>query len=319
MPATTGRSDHARRPAMGEDLVMGRRPTRVGVALLPEVNPADDERWSRAESLGFGHAWCFDHLAWRSLADSTWYATVPTLAAAAMTTSTIRLGTFVASPNFRHPVPFSKEMMTLDVMSGGRLIAAIGAGALGFDATVLGGPELASGERQARFEEFVALLDLLLRQHRTSWKGTYFRAVDARTVPGTAQHPRPPFVIAANGPRGMRMSVARGEGWATTGRTPHGADSETWWRGVAEAARLFDDTAGQVGGTPAGFRRYLDLMADTGPASSVEKLHDDVGRAAELGFTDVVTAWPRSDGPFAGSLLTFERFAARLSGGELAT
>jgi hypothetical protein len=36
--------------------------------------------WSRAEVLGFDHAWTFDHIAWRQLRDAPWFAAVPTLA-----------------------------------------------------------------------------------------------------------------------------------------------------------------------------------------------------------------------------------------------
>ncbi len=291
--------------------------TRVGVALLPEVNPADDDRWVRAEELGFAHAWCFDHLAWRALANSPWHATVPALAAAALRTSTIRLGTFVASPNFRHPVPFSKELMTLDVMSNGRLIAAIGAGAPGFDADMLGGPHLTPAQRQARFEEFVITLDLLLRQPLTTRHGTYFHAIDAPTVPGPTQLPRPPFVIAANGPKGMRLAITRGEGWATMGTAAGDAEPDAWWTGVARAANNFAEHCAAIGSPHEGFRRYLDLMGGPGPAQSAEKIHDDVGRARDLGFTDVVMPWPRASEPFANSMAAFEEFATRLDTGEL--
>ena len=94
--------------------------------------------WRRAEALGFDHAWTYDHLAWRSLRDSPWFGAVPTLTAAAMATERIRLGTLVASPNFRHPVPFATELVTLDDISGGRLTLGIGAGGDGWDATMLG-------------------------------------------------------------------------------------------------------------------------------------------------------------------------------------
>jgi alkanesulfonate monooxygenase SsuD/methylene tetrahydromethanopterin reductase-like flavin-dependent oxidoreductase (luciferase family) len=285
--------------------------TSVGVAMLPEVDPARDERWARIEAYGFAHAWCFDHLAWRSQADSPWYATVPVLTAAALTTSTIRFGTFVASPNFRHPVPFSKELMTLDVMSGGRLLTAIGAGGPGFDAAILGQPALTLGQRQRRFEEFVTLLDLLLRQERTTWSGDWFGAVEARTVPGPVQRPRPEFVIAANGPKGMRLALSHGQGWLTTGTTPRDASPDEWWAGVAVAAHRFDEVAGDP---PAGYGHYLDLMHGAGPASSVEKVRDDVGRAGELGFTDVVLAWPRDSEPFAGDERVLERLSADLAG-----
>jgi alkanesulfonate monooxygenase SsuD/methylene tetrahydromethanopterin reductase-like flavin-dependent oxidoreductase (luciferase family) len=86
-----------------------------GVLILPD-DPwsVTRERWQSAERLGFDHAWTYDHLTWRSLRDGPWLATVPTLVAAALATSRIRLGTLVASPMFRHAVPFAKELMTLD-------------------------------------------------------------------------------------------------------------------------------------------------------------------------------------------------------------
>ncbi|KZX22824.1 LLM class flavin-dependent oxidoreductase [Rathayibacter tanaceti] len=92
---------------------------RHGIVILPQDPWAVARRkWQSAEGLGFDHAWTYDHLSWRSLAGEPWHATVPTLTAAALVTETLRLGTFVASPNFRHPVPFAKEIATLDEMAG---------------------------------------------------------------------------------------------------------------------------------------------------------------------------------------------------------
>ena len=57
---------------------------RLGVVILPE-HPWATARdiWRRAEDLGFDHAWTYDHLAWRSLRDTTWFGAIPTLTAAA--------------------------------------------------------------------------------------------------------------------------------------------------------------------------------------------------------------------------------------------
>ncbi len=137
---------------------------RHGVVILPQAPWAEQARlWREAESLGFDSAFTYDHLAWRSLAGQPWGATIPTLTAAASVTSSIRLGTFVASPNFRHPVPFAKELTTLDDIAGGRVILGVGSGGTGFDAYVLGQPELTPRQRHERFAEFVHDLDLLLR------------------------------------------------------------------------------------------------------------------------------------------------------------
>src|SRR3954466_9285243 len=135
---------------------------RVGIVILPELRWADARsRWTRAEECGFAHAWTYDHLGWRDLVEGPWFDSIVTLTAAASATSSIRLGTLVASPNFRHPVHFAREITALHAVSGGRLTLGLGAGtpAPNFDALVLGDRELSPGERVDRFAEFVELLD----------------------------------------------------------------------------------------------------------------------------------------------------------------
>ena len=77
---------------------------RFGITILPEHRWTDAAPlWRRAEEYGFDHAWTYDHLVWAGLPDSPWFGALPTLTAAATVTSTMRLGTFVSSPNYRHP------------------------------------------------------------------------------------------------------------------------------------------------------------------------------------------------------------------------
>jgi alkanesulfonate monooxygenase SsuD/methylene tetrahydromethanopterin reductase-like flavin-dependent oxidoreductase (luciferase family) len=280
---------------------------RAGIVILPEHRwPDAAERWRRAEEYGFHHAWTYDHLAWRGLADGPWFATVPTLAAAAGVTSTIRLGTFVASPNFRHPVPFAKDLMTLDDLSGGRFTLGVGAGGAGRDSTVLGGEAPPAGPRTERFGEFVELLDALLTRPATTWRGQYYEAVDARMVPGCVQQPRLPFAVAANGPRALAVAARFGDGWVTTGITPPDAGVDAWWRGVGEVSARMDEALAAAGRKPTDIRRYLSVDA-SGPISSgiyslasAERFAEMVGRAEQTGFTDVVAHWPRPDGVYAG-------------------
>jgi alkanesulfonate monooxygenase SsuD/methylene tetrahydromethanopterin reductase-like flavin-dependent oxidoreductase (luciferase family) len=293
---------------------------RIGVVVLPELPWAEQAtQWQRLDEWGFHAAYTYDHLAWRSLADSPWYATVPILAAAATATRRIRIGTWVATPNFRHPVAFAKELMTLDELSQGRFVLGVGAGGAGFDATVLGGDELTGGERVARFAEFVECLDLLLTQPMTSYDGAWFRAVDARMVPGPVQKPRPPFVVAANGPRAMRVVAAHGQGWATTGITPSDDGPERWWATLPGAVSRLDDTLLAAGRAPGDVERFLSVDASGSFAlDSVESLRDALGRAGELGFDEVVVHWPRPDGVYAGDERVLELVATHVLP-ELAT
>ncbi|MEE6295781.1 LLM class flavin-dependent oxidoreductase [Georgenia wangjunii] len=283
---------------------------RVGITILPQARWRDAAPlWRRAEELGFDHAWTYDHLAWRSLVDEPWFATVPTLTAAATVTERIALGTWVASPNFRHPVPFAKELMSLDDVSHGRFVLGVGAGGLGVDARVLGDEPLPPRARVERLAEFLELLDLLLTQDSTTWSGSYYSAVEARMIPGCVQRPRLPFVVAANGPRTMALAARHGQGWATTG--PEGAeDDAAWWRGVRGLAARFDDIAAEHG--DAGMPRYLSLDSGGYSLQSVGRFEDMVGLAGEAGFTDVVVHWPRANGVYAGDEAVLEDVAARL-------
>lgn len=249
------------------------------------------QQWRTVEQAGFDHAWTYDHLIWDYLPGLPWGATLPTLVAAAGVTSRIPLGTWVATPNFRHPVPFARELAALDDISGGRAVLGVGAGGTGRDSRVLGQDPLTTGDRAARLEEFVTVLDLLLTQPRTTWSGRFYTAEEAETLMPGLQQPRLPFVVAANGPRTMRLAARFGRGWATTGRG--GADDEAWWRGIAGLAAQFEDACGEAGVPRAGVDRLLHLdSAPTFPMTSLDLLTDSVGRAARLGFTDVVVHWP---------------------------
>ncbi|GEA79979.1 luciferase [Cellulomonas uda] len=294
---------------------------QVGVVILPQERWATQrEKWRRAQEMGFAHAWTYDHLAWRSLADEPWFATVPLLAAAAEATDRIGLGTFVASPNFRHPVPFAKDVMGLDDVSGGRFLLGVGAGGEGFDASVTG-PAPSRGERTRRFEEFVGLLDTLLTQPVTEHAGEFYTAHDARMVPGTLARPRTPFVVAAAGPRTMTLAARYGQGWVTYGAAYATEDvedqparaQERWWAALEQQVAQFDEIerAHRPGDVP--LRRYLSL--DGAPVyslTSAQLAAEGVERAAALGFTDVVVHWPRAHGIYAGSERALEELATTL-------
>lgn len=292
---------------------------RFGIVILPQ-RPWREARadWIGAEDYGFDHAWTYDHLSWRSLADEPWHATMPTLTAAATVTSRIRLGTFVSSPNFRHPVPFAKEIATVDDVSGGRFVLGVGSGGTGFDAFTLGQDGYTPRQRHERFAEFVRDLDVLLRHESgesdgISFTGEWFAAVKARMVGVPAQQPRVPFMIAANGPKGLGLVTRFGDGWVTTGQD--GTEGEAWWSSVRELVTRLDDAAHTAGRDPLTIDRSLSL--DSGGSYSLQSagaFEAAVGRAAELGFTDVISHWPRPQGIYAGARGVLDDVAGRLAG-----
>jgi alkanesulfonate monooxygenase SsuD/methylene tetrahydromethanopterin reductase-like flavin-dependent oxidoreductase (luciferase family) len=258
-----------------------------------------------AEELGFHAAYTYDHLSWRSFRDRTWMSMVPLLAAVSTVTSRISLGPLVTSPNFRHPLLLAKDLITLDDLSGGRLIVGIGAGGRGFDAEVFGGAQWSSAERHERFKEFTATLDQLLREPASSIAGTFYPIVESRQIPGPLQQPRPPLLVSALGPKGIAFAAQIGDGWISVGGLPE-------WSGTTEeavreqSARL--DEALAMNGRATHFERlFLDGQNDESPTTSYERFIDWAERYRTLRFNELVIHYPVVDSIFDYDLKLFER------------
>lgn len=287
---------------------------RLGVLLLPETRWVDAAPlWRRAEELGFAHAWTYDHIAWRALRDSAWFGAVPTLAAAATVTSTIRLGTLVASPNFRHPVPFARDVITLDDLTAGRLTLGIGAGGTGWDATILGQDPWSPSERGARFVEFVELLDRILREPVTTATGRFYSADAVRNFPGCLQAPRVPLAIAAVGPRGMDLAARLGQAWVTTGDRPYDAgplDAVAGAAVVREQMTRVDAACAAAGRDPSTLDRIVLTGSRLDPGlGSPAQFADTRDAYAAAGATDLVVHWPRATDPYRGDPAILEQIA----------
>ncbi|MDO5498205.1 MAG: LLM class flavin-dependent oxidoreductase [Propionibacteriaceae bacterium] len=275
---------------------------RVGVCILTDLPWAEaGPAWREVERLGFHHAWTYDHLTWDPLNDHAWYSTVVTMAAAAVVTERIPLGYWVASPNFRHPLTFARELVGLQDTSGGRILCGVGSGGEP-DAHVLG-EALTRGQRTRRLREFLDVLERGLSEDHVHHDGEFYRAVDYRNVAGLGLTP-PPLIVAATGPKAIELAVERGA-WATTGLG--GQTLADWWRNVGTLSQRVTDAGGE------GIDRYLYL--DSAPQfslTSAEFCLDQIGRAQELGFTDVVTTWPRAGWPYAGDPEVLAEVAQRL-------
>jgi alkanesulfonate monooxygenase SsuD/methylene tetrahydromethanopterin reductase-like flavin-dependent oxidoreductase (luciferase family) len=268
---------------------------RIGVLMLP-TDPWSQTvaRARRIEELGYTSLWTYDHLSWRRYRNRPWFAAIPWLTGIAAATSTIRLGTMVASPNFRHPVTLAKEAMTLDHVSAGRLTLGLGAGGTGFDATVLGAEVLPPARRAARLAEFVEVLDALLRQPSTSHRGAHYTVDEAMMLPGCVQSPRLPLAVAAGGPKTLGIVARHADAWITVLGPADRAGEDAIRRQVGQLA----EQCVSIGRDPASVERIL-LIGETAerPLASVEAFTEFAGRYGQLGFDEIAFHHPRPDDP----------------------
>ncbi|MFD3869111.1 LLM class flavin-dependent oxidoreductase [Streptomyces sp. NPDC058623] len=288
---------------------------RLSTVILPVRgwHEGGRDQWQRAERLGFHTAYTYDHLSWRTFRDGPWFGAVPTLTAAAAATESIRLGTLVTSPNFRHPVTLAKDLMTLDDISGGRVTLGIGAGGNGFDAVALGQEQWSPRERADRFAEFVPLLDRLLTEGAVTHHGTFYSAEEARNIPGCVQRPRLPFAVAATGPRGVKLAASLGQAWVTAGdpKVFEGTPEQSLEALRAQMGKL-EKALVEIGRESETIEKVLltGFTPERGTMlESVDAFVDFAGRHRELGFTELVIHAPIPDSDFAADEAVFERIA----------
>jgi alkanesulfonate monooxygenase SsuD/methylene tetrahydromethanopterin reductase-like flavin-dependent oxidoreductase (luciferase family) len=291
---------------------------RVGLVILPSDRWRDGRRqWEWADTVGFTTAWTYDHIRWGGMPDGPWHAAIPVLAAAAGVTRRIRIGTLVATPNFRHPVTLAREALSLDDLSEGRLALGVGPGAEGPDAAALGQVPWSVTERMDRFGEFLQTLHPILNgaaTTRTTISGRHYSSVETPSTPGAVQVPFP-LTIAAGGARGLALAALYGEQWVTIGPTGSGPRTEeTILAAVRRQCALLASACTQQGRDPATVRKVLLWTPIETVITSVDQFDELAAPYEELGFDQLVLHHPQQTGPYRGSLAAFEQIAAKRSG-----
>ena len=260
----------------------------LGQANKP-LNQVYDE-FQMAEDLGFDHAWLVDHLV-----DTDGPPGHPILeawtllAALAARTSRIRLGVLVTSNTFRHPAVLLKSAVTVDHISGGRLILGLGTGWHADEHRRYGLELPEPAERVDRFEEAVELISLLMARERTTYSGRFYQLNDAPLEPRPRQAPRIPILIAAHRPRMLRIAARYADQWDTFAAMPETATDgvET---ALADQIRFLDEACRSIGRDPGEIRR--STWATAAALRTEDSYLDFVNRHRRLGFTDFSTVMP---------------------------
>jgi len=272
------------------------RELRFGVATLQNV-PWNTlvERWQYLDELGFDSAWVADHFVNPFSPSEPFLEGWTLLSALATQTQRIRLGTMVTNSSLHNPAVLAKQALTVDHVSGGRLELGIGAGGAPPDHTMTGIPDYDPPERAARLREFTEIVDQLLRNEVTTYRGRYYQVEDAEMHPAPVQKPRPPLMIAALGPKTLRIAAEYADSWnfiPEEDLTPREALEQT-----AERNRMLDDYCAQIGRDPGEITRSLlawPFMPET-PFDSDDAFHEFIGRYREVGIDEFIFYWLREE------------------------
>ena len=167
-----------------------------------------------AEALGFDGFFRSDHFLKMGAGDGRPGPTDAwaTLAALAVETSRIRLGTLVTCATFRLPGPLAVTVAQVDEMSGGRVELGLGAGWFEGEHQAYGVPFPPMRERFDRFEEQLAIITGLWETpegQTFSFDGTHYQVTDSPGLPKPVQRPRPPVIVGGGGRRRTPALAAR--------------------------------------------------------------------------------------------------------------
>ncbi|WP_051939276.1 LLM class flavin-dependent oxidoreductase [Phaeacidiphilus oryzae] len=234
----------------------------IGV-LLPtataQQGPADDPRElvafaRRAEHLGFSSLFVNDSLI------SPRIEALTMLAALAPTTQTVTLGTAALMPFLRRPVQTAQSLGSIDVLSGGRLTVAVGAGFPGrFGRPLYTLSELPWERRFARLDETVALWRALWNG-AASFHGEILHFDDIPPTTRPFQAGGPPLWLAGATPAALARTGRKYDGWLPY--PPDPADYASGLRQVRQAAADAGRAAQDI--TPA---LFITVRIDDRPES----------------------------------------------------
>ena len=227
-----------------------------------------------------------------------------TLAALAVETSTIRLGTLVTAATFRLPGPLAITVAQVDEMSGGRVEFGLGTGWYDGEHRAYGIPFPPLKERFDRFEEQLAIITGLWSTpvgQTFSYDGAYYSLTDSPALPKPAQQPKVPVIIGGGGARRTPALAARyADEFNAAFRTVEdtAAAFERVRSACAEVGRnemtysaahvtVCAKDEAELARRAAAIGRDLSELRSTGLVGTPSEVVDKIGAYAEAGATTV--------------------------------
>jgi probable F420-dependent oxidoreductase len=167
-----------------------------------------------AEAAGFESLWAGEHVVLpdprtpesRMAPEERILDPVVMLTYLATHTQQVRLGTGIIILPQRNPLVLAKELASLDVLSGGRLLCGVGVGYVEAEMRALGVP---FAERGARTDEYLAAMRAIWTQPKPAYHGQFV------SFEGVQAHPQRniPIIVGGHTPAAYRRAILQGTGW----------------------------------------------------------------------------------------------------------
>jgi probable F420-dependent oxidoreductase len=285
---------------------------RIGIH-LPQFGKSPDDIAKvakHAEESGYASIWVSDHILMPARTGAVpatdLLEPLPTLGYVAAMTKKIKIGTSVIVVPYRNAVHLAKELATVDILCGGRLIAGLGTGWLEEEFRALNAPY---ERRGAYTDEAIRLMRAAWANQKLEFKGEF------NNVGGLHFSPRPtngniPIWVGGLSRRAVRRAVELGDGWHGSRLPPNEFEERVRWIGeiAARLGRSLDNFEithrAYIGFAPKWTETGGYVRGHLGPS---EQLVDYLNQFAPLGAEELLIAPLNVEGAMEEFLDRFDR------------
>ena len=288
---------------------------KVGILLPQTGDLATSETilyiGKEAEKEGFDSVWVFERLLW-PIKPQTPYGGVPnlpipveyqsvldpleTLTYLAGNTQRISLGTSIIDILFHNPVILARRFATLDVLSGGRVIAGFG---LGWSKDEYDASGIPFSHKGARADEFMQVLKRIWTDDVVEFRGQFYNIPPSKIGPKPVQKPHPPILLGAYSPKAFPRIVNYADGWIPIAGSVPLEQQEQAINGLREAARKANKDSSNIRIFVLSYPNVLDSSSQSSSSNqqrspmsgTIDQIGTDIDRIKAMGAEHIIFAY----------------------------
>jgi probable F420-dependent oxidoreductase len=284
---------------------------KVGIVLPQTGESATSENvlyiGKEAENEGLDSVWVFDRLLW-PLKPQTPYGGVPnapipaeyqnildpleTLTYLAGNTERISLGTSIIDMLFQNPVILARRFATLDIFSGGRVIAGL---AIGWSKDEYDASGIPYRQKGARADEYMQALKRIWTEDVVEFKGQFYNIPASKIGPKPVQKPHPPILLGGYTPKTFPRIVNYADGWIPIAGSVPLEQQEQAINGLREAARKANKNPSDIRIFVLSYPNVLDSSQSSSSnqqrppmSGTIDQIGSDIDRIKAMGAEHII-------------------------------
>jgi probable F420-dependent oxidoreductase len=284
---------------------------KVGIVLPQTGESATRENvlhiGKEAEKEGLDSVWVFDRLLW-PLKPQTPYGGVPnapipveyqnildpleTLTYLAANTDRISLGTSIIDMLFQNPVILARRFATLDIFSGGRVIAGL---AIGWSKDEYDASGIPYRQKGARADEYMQVLKRIWTDDVVEFKGQFYNIPASKIGPKPVQKPHPPILLGGYTPKTFPRIVNYTDGWIPIAGSVSLEQQEQAINGLRESARKANKDPSNIRIIVLSYPNLLDSSQSSSSnqprspmSGTIDQIGSDIDRFKAMGAEHII-------------------------------